>query len=64
MSFFMGELTGARERSEQRLALYRPETYDSQIAQYETASGVAGHCHHALTLWHLGSPDQAVAKSY
>jgi hypothetical protein len=49
-SFFMGELTIARERFEQSLALYRPEMHDSQIAQYGTDLGVAGHCYHALTL--------------
>ena len=60
----MGELTIARERFEQSLALYRPEMHDSQIAQYGTDLGVAGHCYHALTLWHLGYPDQAVEESY
>ena len=45
----MGELTIARERFEQSLALYRPEMHDSQIAQYGTDLGVAGHCYHALT---------------
>jgi len=35
-SFFMGELTIARERFEQSLALYRPEIHDSPIAQYGT----------------------------
>jgi len=54
----MGELTIARERFEQSLALYRPEMHDSQIAQYGTDLGVAGHCYHARTLWHLGYPDQ------
>jgi hypothetical protein len=63
-SFFMGELTTARERFEQSLALYRPEMHDSSIAQYGTDLGVAGHCYHALTLWHLGYPDQAVEESY
>ena len=62
-SFFMGELTIARERFEQSLALYRPEMHDSQIAQYGTDLGVAGHCYHALTLWHVGYPDQAVAEA-
>ena len=41
----MGELTIARERFEQSLALYRPERHDSQIAQYGTDLGVAGHCY-------------------
>ena len=45
----MGELTSARERFEQSLALYRPEMHDSQIAQSGTDLGVAGHCYHALT---------------
>jgi hypothetical protein len=61
---FMGELTIARERFEQSLALCRPEMHDSQIAQYGTDLGVAGHCYHALTLWHLGYPDQVVEESY
>ena len=60
----MGELTIARERFEQSLALCRPEMHDSQIAQYGTDLGVAGHCYHALTLRHLGYPDQAVGESY
>ncbi len=60
----MSELTIARERFEQSLALYRPEMHDCQIAQYGTDLGVAGHCYHALTLWHLGYPDQAVEGSY
>jgi hypothetical protein len=60
----MGELTLARERFEQSLALYRPETHDSQIAQYGTALGVAGHCYHALPWWHMGCPDQAVEETY
>jgi hypothetical protein len=32
-SFFMGELTSARERFAQSLILYRPELHDSPIAQ-------------------------------
>ena len=60
----MGELTSARERFEQSLALYRPERHDCQIAQYGTDLGVAGPCDHALTLWHWGYPDQAVEESY
>jgi len=40
--FFMGELTIARKRFEQSLALYRPGMHDSQIAQYRTDWGVAG----------------------
>ena len=60
----MGELTSARARCAQSLALSRPERHDSPIAQYGTDLGVAGHCDHALTLWHLGYPDQAVEESY
>ena len=61
-SFFTGELTIARERFAQSLLLYRPEMHDSQIAQYGTDLGVAGHCYHALTLWHLGYSDQALQE--
>jgi len=49
-SFFMGELTIARERFAQSLARYRPEMHDSQIAQYGTDLGIAGYCSHASTL--------------
>jgi hypothetical protein len=41
----MGKLTIARERFEQRLALYRPAMHDSQIAQYGTDFGIAAHCY-------------------
>ena len=63
-SFFLGELTTARERYAQSLSLYRPEMHDSQIAQYGTDLGVATRSYNALTLWHLGYPDQALQESY
>ena len=62
-SYWLGEITIARERLMHSLSLYRPEMHPSHVSQYGTDLGVAGHCYHALTLWHLGYPDQALQES-
>ena len=62
-SFWRGELAIARERFAQSLALYDPQQHASHAFQYGTDPGVSARSYNALTLWHLGYPDQALEES-
>ena len=62
-SFFLAELTTAREHFAQSLALYDPQQHHAHAFQYGSDPGVASHCFNAVTLWHLGYPDQAFQES-
>ena len=62
-SFWFGELAIARERLVNSLSLYDPQLHHSHAFQYGTDPGVSARSYNALTLWHLGYPDQALSES-
>ena len=62
-SFWLGELAIARERYAHSLSLYNPQLHSSHAFQYGSDPGVSASSYHALTLWHLGYPDQALQES-
>ena len=62
-SFWLGELAIARERYAQSLSLYDPQRHASHAFQFGTDPGVSARSYNALTLWHLGYPDQALEES-
>jgi predicted ATPase len=61
--YFLGELPTACTHLEQALRLYNPQQHRALAFQYAQDPGIAGLCFLALTLWLLGYPDQALAKS-
>jgi predicted ATPase len=56
---YLGELTLAREHSEQGIALYDPQHHSLAFLYGGDDPGVCCLCHRALALWALGYPDQA-----
>src|SRR5262249_47786865 len=58
--FHRGEFAAARRHQEEGFALYDPPRHRSLTAVYGEDPGVGCLVYGALTLWHLGSPDQAV----
>ena len=62
-SFYLGQLTASRRYLEQAIALYDPQQHRSHAFLYTTDPGATCLSFAALTLWHLGYPDQALQKS-
>jgi predicted ATPase len=62
--YYLGELTAAREQLKQGVALYDLRQHRSLAFDYGTDPGVTCLFHEALTLWHLGYPEQALARSH
>jgi predicted ATPase len=63
-SFNMGELLYAREHLEMAISLYDRERHRSLAFRYlGFDAGVMCLCYSALTLWHLGYPDQALQRA-
>ena len=60
ITFHMGEFADARVHTEQGIALYDPQQHGSQGLIGDTR--VTCLVYTALTLWHLGYPDQAVER--
>ncbi len=61
--YYQGELGLAREHMEQGLRLYDPQQYRSHAVLHGQEDPVVSClCELARTLWHLGYPDQAIAK--
>jgi predicted ATPase len=58
--FHMGDLAVARRHQEQGLALYDRDQHRGLTAVYGEDPGVGCLAYGALTLWHLGYPDQAL----
>jgi predicted ATPase len=62
-SFWMGEFLLAKEHHEAALSLYDPERYRSVAVRYGGIDvGINCLLYGALTLWHLGYPDQALKR--
>ena len=61
-SFWLGEPTIARKHLDQAIALYDSEGHRSHAFVYGTDPGVMCLTYAAVTLWHLGYPDQALKR--
>ena len=62
--FYRGDFVGARQQYEKALANYDDrERTRSWAFQVGEDAGVTHRCYLALTLWHLGYPDQALKLS-
>jgi tetratricopeptide (TPR) repeat protein len=62
-SFYLGQLTASRWYLEHAIALYDPQQHRSHAFLYTTDPGATCLSFSALTLWHLGYPDQALQQS-
>ena len=61
--FLLGELALARAHQEQGIALYNLQQHRSLAFLYGLDPGVMCLNFAALTLWHLGYPDQTLKRS-
>jgi class 3 adenylate cyclase/tetratricopeptide (TPR) repeat protein len=61
--FFLGELPAARQHLAQGIALYAPQSSHSMAFSSGTDPGVACLARQSWTLWLLGYPDRALARS-
>jgi predicted ATPase len=61
--FWLGELTSARTHLEQGTALYDPKHHRFHVSRHGQDPGVLCRLYEALTLWHLGYPDQALQSA-
>jgi predicted ATPase len=61
--YSLGEVVSARTHHEQALALYDPRQRQSAVARGEADRRVTGLSYHAIVLWLLGYPDQALTRS-
>ena len=60
----LGQFVSAHAHLEQGIALYDPQVHRALGVLYGHDIGVACLVHAALTLWMLGYPDQALARSH
>ena len=61
--FILGELSAARKYLAQGSAVYDHQQHNSNAFLYGNHPGVSCLSFEALTLWHLGSPEQALTRS-
>jgi predicted ATPase len=61
--FWLGELPSARAHLEQGIARYDPQHHRFHVARHGQDPGVLCRLYQALTLWHLGYPDQALESA-
>src|SRR6266851_979841 len=61
-SYWMGEFLPSREHGESAISLYDRERHRPLAFRYGFDAGVTGLSYAALTLWHLGYPDQALKR--
>jgi class 3 adenylate cyclase/predicted ATPase len=63
VSYWMGDFVPVREKLEEAIAIYNPESHRPLIFRYGgTDTGMVSHTHKAWTLWQLGYPDQALKQ--
>jgi tetratricopeptide (TPR) repeat protein len=62
ISYFMGQFASAREHVEQAIALYDARPFSSPAIRPVQDPGVLCRGFAALSLWHLGYPDQALQR--
>jgi tetratricopeptide (TPR) repeat protein len=60
---YLGELSLARQYSEQGMALYEPRYHSLSFLYGGDDPGVCCLCHGALALWFLGYPEQALKSA-
>jgi predicted ATPase len=61
--YHLGEYAQAQEHAEQGLAFYALQQRRSHTFLYGNDTGIGCQVINALALWHLGYPDQALARS-
>jgi predicted ATPase len=61
--YTLGDLFAAREHLEQGIALYHPRQHPTLVARFAQDTGINCYNFVALTLWMLGYPHQALARS-
>jgi serine/threonine protein kinase/predicted ATPase len=61
--FHRGEFTAARRHQQEGFALYDPSRHRTLTAVYGEDPGVGCLAYGAVTLWHLGYPDQALRSA-
>jgi predicted ATPase len=61
--FHRGELAAARRHQQEGFALYDPSRHRALTAVYGEDPGVGCLVYGAVTLWHLGYPDQALRSA-
>ena len=59
----LGDFLAARDHLEQGIALYHPRQHPTLVARFAQDTGINCYNFVALTLWLLGYPDQALARS-
>ena len=62
--YWLGEFAQAREHSSVGVTLHDPQQRLAHLRLYGNDTGVGCRLMGALALWHLGYPDQALAKSH
>jgi serine/threonine protein kinase/tetratricopeptide (TPR) repeat protein len=62
-SFYRGEFTKTRELCEQAFPLFDEETSKQHARHTGQNVGVTMQCYWALSLWHLGYPEQAIQRA-
>jgi class 3 adenylate cyclase/predicted ATPase len=60
----LGAVAAAHTHFAQGIALYNPQQHRASVFLYGDDEGVMCHSTAAWTLWYLGSPDQALARSH
>ena len=63
-SYNLGKLLSARRHVEEGIALYTPAQRSSPLFRAGQDPGVSCHIFAAMTLWSLGYPDQALARTH
>lgn len=61
--FWLGDATSALENLEQGARLYRAQEHRSHASEFGIDPGVVCQSYAALSLWHLGYPDQGCNRS-
>jgi DNA-binding winged helix-turn-helix (wHTH) protein/tetratricopeptide (TPR) repeat protein len=61
--FHLGNFQAALDHLERGIALYDPHHHSSHAFLFGQDPGVSCLCWHAVTTWHLGHPDNAVASA-
>jgi class 3 adenylate cyclase/predicted ATPase len=62
--FCLGDLSSARDRLQQSIALYDPQLHQSHAVLYGQDPSVVCRSYLSFTLWLLGYPDQALTLIY
>ena len=61
---WLGEYPRAQEHFDQGIDVYDPQRQSSDVFLFGTDTRIGGEFYSALTLWHLGYPDQALKSNH